>query len=148
MGAKRSVPGRSQAYDALLHAWNVARKGEDYSERKAVQARVGAGTSSGKKRRGEHKDHGGDRRTIRERGKTLLVVGEWEDEDEGLGAGEEMLVDSEDEMEKVLGAIGTGPFGIPLVSPNLGSRNMFSGRNLKLARLRCHLNGVFGGGAK
>ncbi|SCZ89690.1 BZ3500_MvSof-1268-A1-R1_Chr9g10559 [Microbotryum saponariae] len=42
MGAKRSVPHRSQPYDVLLHEWQRANK-PNFKNDKSVQARVGPG---------------------------------------------------------------------------------------------------------
>lgn len=64
MGAKRSVPHRSQPYDILLHEWQKMNK-PDFTNRKPVQPRVGPGSeaveigSSGKKKKTSMGSSGG-----------------------------------------------------------------------------------------
>lgn len=153
MGAKRSVPHRSQPYDMLLYEWHKKTKA-DFGNRKPVQPRVGPGSEAygalleGKKRKKGDVSPGGskERRTGRDKGKAVLVVGEWEDSDEG----EEGFVDSEEEVEAVLKGLkrvvkpkplGRGGGG----GAGFSAASMFVARNLKLGRLREVLGGVFGG---
>lgn len=162
MGAKRSVPHRSQPYDILLHEWQKATK-PDFKNSKPVQPRVGpgseaygAGVGEGKKKKksqaadaaGTH--HVGKERRTRDKGKGLLIVGEWEESDQGE---EEDLVDSEDEVESVLRGISRIGKGRPLSMGGGGgagfsAASLFAGRNSKLGRLREVLGGVFGGAGR
>ena len=158
MGAKRSVPHRSQPYDILLHEWQKATK-PDFKNSKPVQPRVGPGSEAyglgvgegcAKKKRKtpvEGAPPGKERRT-RDKGKGLLIVGEWEESDQGE---EEDLVDSEDEVESVLRGINRIGRGRPLslsggeAGAGFSTTSLFAGRNSKLGRLREVLGGVFGG---
>ncbi|KAM0748801.1 SCA7-domain-containing protein [Meredithblackwellia eburnea MCA 4105] len=135
MGAKRSVPHRSQPYDILLHEWQKAHKPETFKNSKPVQPRVGPGSEAyaaasaaggeggGKKKKknkdrasGEGREGGSgtgekrDRRT-RDKGKGLLIVGEYEDSD---NPDEEGVIDSEDEVDSVLKGLARVPRGRPL----------------------------------
>lgn len=107
--------------------------------RKSGDTASGAGGLGGLGKEGRH----GERRTVREKGKSLLVVGEWEEEE---GEDESaMMIDSDEEVEKVMEALQKGPIGRPLgLGSGIGSMSAFAGRNLKLARLRSVLGGLFG----
>lgn len=89
---------------------------------------------------------GGKERRTREKGKGLLIVGEWEESDVGE---EEGLIDSDEEVESVLKGLGKIGHGRPLSLPGgggggFGTASLFAGRNSKLGRLREVLGGVFG----
>lgn len=91
--------------------------------------------------------------------KGLQIVGEWSD-DEALPGGEDDLIDSEEEVESVLRGLarsqssgagaGTVSWGRPLAGlthgggAGLSGASLFVGRNVKLARLREALGGLFG----
>ncbi|KAK4705335.1 SAGA-associated factor 73, partial [Phenoliferia sp. Uapishka_3] len=168
MGAKRSVPHRSQPYDILLHEWQKLTK-PDFKNSKPVQPRVGpgseaygAGIGEGKKKKrsggeggagtGRGSGETGKERRTRDKGKGLLIVGEWEESDAGEDEG---LIDSEDEVESVLGVLQRLPHGRPLTmdsssggSAGFSTASLFAGRNSKLGRLREVLGGVFGGAGR
>lgn len=177
MGAKRSVPHRSQPYDVLLAEWirtnkpslptNVPGSVENLG---AVEGGKVGGEEGKKKERRKKKSAvvsadggggvGGKERRVRggEGGKKgLIIVGEWSDS-EDPAAGEDLL-DSEEEVEAVLrglgrisggGGGGAAPWGRPLSGvvqgggAGLSASSMFVGRNVKLARLREALGGLFG----
>ncbi|ORY87399.1 SCA7, zinc-binding domain-domain-containing protein [Leucosporidium creatinivorum] len=177
MGAKRSVPHRSQPYDLLLAEWTRATKPTSsaigVTGGGAESGVGGGGVEEGKKKEKKKKKAaggaggdgmGGKERRVRggEGGKKgLIVVGEWSDE-EGAdgGGGEDGLIDSEEEVEAVLRGLGRiasnsaagggAPWGRPLGGVVQGggagfsASSMFVGRNVKLARLREALGGLFG----
>lgn len=168
MGAKRSVPHRSQPYDILLFEWQKTMKPENFGHRKPVQPRVGPGSEAygaaaaeGRKRKrgdgsrsgtgnggtGEGRERGGGRD---KNGKHIQVVGEWE-ESEGETEYEGMI-DSEEEVEVVLKGLAMVGKGRPLGlvdgmhmggGAGFSGTSMFASRNLRMARLRDVLAGVF-----
>lgn len=189
MGAKRSVPHRSQPYDLLLAEWNRATKptssvpgivgGGSGVVEQGVHGGGGGLGGEGKEMEGKKKEKkkkkgstvlggeglsmGGKERRVRggEGGKKgLIIVGEWSDSEDPLhGAGDGGELDSEEEVEAVLrglgrisqaGAGGVAPWGRPLAGVVQGggagfsASSMFVGRNVKLARLREALGGLFG----
>ena len=144
MAAKRSVPGRSQSYDILLYEWNKATKPEAYNlakNKKPVQPRVGPGSESygviieGKKKK--------KRVVVPTEGE---IVGEWDESE--VGEEEEEMVDSEEEVEMVMRGLKHGRNGGPLAGPGTPGggheASLWTGRNVKLGRLRETLGGVFG----
>ena len=145
MAAKRSVAGRSQSYDMLLYEWNKANKPESYNltkNKKPVQPRVGPGSEAygvvvegvPKKKRRVAAPVEGD------------VIGEFDESE--VGEEEEEMVDSEEEVEMVMRGLRNGRNGRPLAG--LGTAgggagaSLWTGRNVKLGRLRETLGGVFG----
>jgi hypothetical protein len=150
MGAKRSVSHRSQPYDILLYEMQKTTKPE-FGNRKPVQPRVGPGSEAygatlalgGKKKR--KSESGGGRR---EKTKMSTMIGEWDDS--GGEEGFEGMIDSEEELEGVQRGLAKAGRGRPLGMVGGGggagfsSGSLFVERNVKMARLREVLGGVFG----
>ncbi|KAI5480184.1 hypothetical protein MNV49_001510 [Pseudohyphozyma bogoriensis] len=156
MGAKRSVPHRSQPYDILLHEWQKATKGESFLGKKPVQPRVGPGSEGWAAGKDGVEIVGGKRKKDRKEkkeksGKSMVMfVGEWEESDREGGEGGEYdaAIDSDEEVESMLKALDRIPKGRPLGvfmggGAGFSSASMWAGRNSKLRTLRETLGGVF-----
>lgn len=174
MGAKRSVPHRSQPYDLLLHEVQKANHPDTFAGKKPVQPRVGpgsenylAGENPTKKRRsgGDLTMHnvasgvgtsgvggGSSGGAITGGGgggggrKANNKVGEAEESEVEEGEGD--MIDSDEEVESVLKGLSKIGRGRPLSRPtDFTAPTYFLSRNIKLARLREVFDGVFVGGS-